>query len=75
MARLICALLALLPLAGQTSIEVATVSKTDIQRNLEAFEDSNFKREQKVHSMSAAFKGTINVDIRDCGARTKGDAR
>ncbi len=51
MARLICGLLALFPLAAQTSIEVATVSKADIQRNLHAFEDSNFKREQKVHSM------------------------
>jgi hypothetical protein len=51
MARLISALLALLPLAAQTSIEVATVSKPVIQRNLQAFEDTNFKREQKVRSM------------------------
>ncbi|HEY6391959.1 MAG TPA: M28 family peptidase [Bryobacteraceae bacterium] len=51
MARLICALLVLLPLAAQTSIEFATVSKDIIERNLRAVEDSNLKREQKLHSM------------------------
>jgi Iap family predicted aminopeptidase len=51
MARLICALLALLPLAAQTSIEVATVSKDVIERNLRALEDSNLKREQKLRGM------------------------
>src|SRR6266481_594614 len=53
MARLICALLALLPLAAQTSIEYATVTKEVIERNLHAVEDSNLKREQKLHVMFA----------------------
>src|SRR5260370_27470556 len=51
MVRLICALLALLPLAAQTSISFGTVSKAVIERNLHAVEDSNLKREQKLHSM------------------------
>jgi Zn-dependent M28 family amino/carboxypeptidase len=51
MARLICTLLALYPLAAQTSITFTTVSKDVIERNLRAVEDSNLKREQKLHSM------------------------
>ena len=51
MARLICALLALLPLAAQTSITFTTVSKDVIERNLHAVENTNLKREQKLHSM------------------------
>jgi len=51
MARLICALLILIPLAAQTSIEFTTVSKEVIARNLHAVEDTNLKREQKLHSM------------------------
>ena len=51
MARLICALLALFPLAAQTTIEMGTVAKPVIERNLQAFENSNLKREQKLHSM------------------------
>ncbi len=51
MARLICALLTLFSLAAQTSIEIATVSKDVIQRNPHAVEDSNLKREQKLHGM------------------------
>jgi len=51
MARLICALLAFLPLAAQTSIEYTTVSKDVIERNLNAVENSNLKREQKLYSM------------------------
>src|SRR5437762_2481537 len=51
MARLIFSLLALLPLVAQTSIEFTTVTKDVIERNLHAVEDSNLKREQKLHSM------------------------
>src|SRR5437588_6237495 len=51
MARLICGLLALLPLAAQTSITFTTVSKDVIERNLHAVENTNLKREQKLHSM------------------------
>jgi len=51
MARLILALLALFPLVAQTSIEYATVTKEAIERNLHAVEDTNLKREQKLHSM------------------------
>jgi Zn-dependent M28 family amino/carboxypeptidase len=51
MARLICALLALIALDAQTSVEFTTVSKDVIERNLQAVEDSNLKREQKVRSM------------------------
>jgi Peptidase family M28 len=51
MARLILALLALFPLAAQTSIEYTTVTKEAIERNLHAVEDNNLKREQKLHGM------------------------
>jgi hypothetical protein len=51
MARLILGVLALLPLAAQTSIEFATITKEVVERNLHAVEDSNLKREQRLHSM------------------------
>jgi hypothetical protein len=55
MARLICALLALLSLAAQTSIEFGTVPKSMIEHNLHAAEDTNLKREQKLRSMFEAL--------------------
>jgi Iap family predicted aminopeptidase len=63
MARLSCAaLLVLSSAAAQTvQIQYGTLPKPDIERRLGAFEDSNVKREQKLHQLfeEAGCKGDL----------------